>query len=217
MTNPLTVRARAALLASSAIVYVVGLWPTWWLRDSVLRAAGFPAYSGLWKFLPHLLLYSTLAAIVAGVAWVAHSRAGHLERPALGKGERAVTSALLGALAAIVMTLAAFVILGQSSAIRWTPPDPWSLAGNLFSNFYEEFIFRGFLLVALGRVIGFWPAAIVTSALWAAMHTQFPLPVQVVVFLVGVVFAWVMARAKTVWAPWGAHMLMDAVLDSLLG
>jgi len=91
------------------------------------------------------------------------------------------------------------------------------IAGNLFSNFYEEFIFRGFLLFALARIVGYWPAAVVTSALWAATHTQFPLPFLVVVFIIGLVLSWVMARSKTLWAPWGAHMLMDIVLDSLVG
>jgi membrane protease YdiL (CAAX protease family) len=210
-------RARTALLASSAVVYLSGFWPSWWLRDRVLGAAGHPAYSGLWKFLPHLLLYSTLTALLALLAWIAHARAGQLERPAFGRGEHAVKAALQGAILGIAVTLGAFVALGQTSAIRWIPPDPWSIAGNAFSNFYEEFIFRGFLLAALTRVIRFWPAAVVTSALWAMMHTQFPLPLRVVVFLIGMVLAWVMSRARTVWAPWGAHMVMDIVLDSLVG
>jgi hypothetical protein len=28
-------------------------------------------------------------------------------------------------------------------------PVPWKIAGNVFSNFYEEFVYRGFMLVAL--------------------------------------------------------------------
>jgi hypothetical protein len=39
--------ARASLLAAASAVYLIGLWPTWWLRDTVLRAADFPAYAGL--------------------------------------------------------------------------------------------------------------------------------------------------------------------------
>jgi membrane protease YdiL (CAAX protease family) len=109
------------------------------------------------------------------------------------------------------------VATGQGSAIRWIDPDPWSIAGNVFSNFYEEFIFRGFLLAALAAVIGFWPAAIVTSAAWAAMHTQYPLSIQLTVFATGVLLAWVVKSARTLWAPWGSHMIMDVVLDSLVG
>src|SRR5262245_657118 len=80
--------AAARLLAAAAAVYLIGLWPTWWLRDTVLRAAGFPAYAGLWKFLPHLLLYSTLPALAAGVAWIAFARTGVIDTPPLGKGHR---------------------------------------------------------------------------------------------------------------------------------
>lgn len=146
----------------------------------------------------------------------AFARAGILEPIALGRGDRPIRFAILGALGGIAFVLAAFVAAGQSAAIGWVPPDAWLIAGNFFSNFYEEFIFRGFLLTALAAVIRFWPAAIVTSALWAAMHTQYPLWMQAVVCAMGVLFAWVRQRSKTIWAPWGAHMLMDIVLDSLI-
>jgi membrane protease YdiL (CAAX protease family) len=209
--------ASISLLAATAAVYLIGLWPTWWLRDTVLRAAGSPAYSGLWKFLPHLLLYSTLPALAAGVAWIAFARAGVIELPLLGKGHRPFGKVLIGAFGAIVLVLVVLIATGQGSAIQWINPDPWSIAGNVFSNFYEEFIFRGFLLVALGAVIGFWPAAVVTSALWAATHTQYPLSLQLTIFVVGVLLSWMARKARTLWAPWGAHMIMDVVLDSLVG
>ena len=209
--------ARASLLAAAAAVYLIGLWPTWWVRDTVLRAADFPAYAGLWKFLPHLLLYSTLPALAAGVAWIAFARAGVIDGPPLGKGHRPLGKILIGAFGAIALVLVVLIATGQGSAIRWIDPDPWSIAGNVFSNFYEEFIFRGFLLAALAAVIGFLPAAAVTSALWAATHTQYPLSLQITIFVVGVVLAWLAQSARTIWAPYGAHMIMDVVLDSLVG
>jgi membrane protease YdiL (CAAX protease family) len=209
--------SRASLLAAAAAVYLIGLWPTWWVRDAVLRAADFPAYAGLWKFLPHLLLYSTLAAIAAGVAWIAFARAGVIDGPLLGKGHRPLGKILIAGFGAVPLVLGVLIATGQGSAIHWIDPDPWSIAGNVFSNFYEEFIFRGFLLTALAAVIGFVPAAVVTSALWAATHTQYPLSLQVTVFVLGVLLAWVVRSARTIWAPWGAHMIMDVVLDSLVG
>ena len=209
--------ARASLLAAAAAVYLIGFWPTWWLRDAVLRAAGFPAYAGLWKFLPHLLLYSTLAALAAGVAWIAFARAGVIDGPQLGKGNRPLAKVLLVGFGVIPLVLGVLIATGQGSMIRWIDPDPWSIAGNIFSNFYEEFIFRGFLLTALAAVIGFAPAAVVTSALWAATHMQYPLSLQVTIFVVGVLLAWLARSARTIWAPYGAHMIMDVVLDSLVG
>ncbi|HET7064755.1 MAG TPA: CPBP family intramembrane glutamic endopeptidase [Rudaea sp.] len=209
--------ARASLLAAAAAVYLIGLWPSWWLRDIVLRAAGFPAYAGLWKFLPHLLLYSTLTALAAGVAWIAFARAGVIDGPPLGKGNRPLGKLLIVGFGVIPLVLGVLMATGQGSMIRWIDPDPWSIAGNVFSNFYEEFIFRGFLLSALAAVIGFLPAAAVTSALWAVTHTQYPLSLQVTIFGVGFVLAWLAQSARTIWAPYGAHMIMDVVLDSLVG
>jgi membrane protease YdiL (CAAX protease family) len=216
-TATATLSARAAVLAAAAAIYLIGLWPTWWVRDTVLRAAGFPAYAGLWKFLPHLLLYSTLPALAAGVAWIAFARAGVLDAPPFGKGDRPLGKILIAACGAIALVLGVLVATGQGSAIRWIDPDPWLLAGNVFSNFYEEFIFRGFLLAALAAVIRFWPAAVVTSALWAATHTQYPLSLQLTIFATGMMLAWVVQSARTIWAPYGAHMIMDVVLDSLVG
>ena len=209
--------ARASLLAAAAAVYLIGLWPSWWLRDIVLRAAGFPAYAGLWKFLPHLLLYSTLTALAAGVAWIAFARAGVIDGPPLGKGNRPLGKLLIVGFGVIPLVLGVLMATGQGSMIRWIDPDPWSIAGNVFSNFYEEFIFRGFLLTALAAVIGFLPAAVVTSVLWAVTHTQYPLSLQVTIFAVGFVLAWLAQSARTIWAPYGAHMIMDVVLDSLVG
>jgi membrane protease YdiL (CAAX protease family) len=211
------VRSSIALLAASAAVYLVGMWPTWWLRDMVLGVAGFPPYAGLWKFVPHLLLYSTLPAIVAGLAWIAFARAGVLEWPAFGRGDRLLPNILICAFAIIALVLVVLVATGQGSAIRWIPPDPWSIAGNVFSNFYEEFIFRGFLLAAIGAVIGFWPAAAVTGALWAAQHTQYPLSLRATIFVSALMLAWVLQRARTMWAPYGSHMVLDVILDSLVG
>jgi membrane protease YdiL (CAAX protease family) len=208
---------RAALIAAVIAVYLIGFWPTWWVRDGVLRAAGFPDYAGLWKFLPHLLLYSTLPAIVAALAWVGFVRTGVLEPIPLGKGHRPLAKVLIAGFAVIVLVLAVLVATGQGPAIRWIPPDPWSIAGNVFSNFYEEFIFRGFILAALAAAMGFWPAATISSALWAATHTQYPLSLQLTIFVSGLILAWVMRTTRTIWAPWGSHMVFDIVLDSLVG
>lgn len=209
-------RITCALLAASACVFLAALWPAWWVRDTVLRAADFPRYQGVWKFLPHLLLYSTLPAVVAAIAWIGFSRKGVLEPVPLGKGHRSASSALIVGLATIVLVLVVLVAMGKGAAIGWKQPDPWSIAGNVFSNFYEELIYRGFLLAALAAVFGFWPAAVLTSALWAATHTQYPVSLQVAIFVTGLMLAWAAKAARTLWAPWGAHMTFDVVLDSLV-
>lgn len=214
---PPSLAARAVLVVAAALVYVIGVWPTRWLIRTVLNAAGDPPYQGLWKLLPHVFLYSTLAAICAAIVWFLLWRARRLEPAQLGAGRNMGTLAVLGAAGGVIAILVYFVATGQGGAIGWIPPDPWSLAGNMFSNFYEEFIFRGFILAALSRALGFWPAALLSSLAWAATHTQYPLDMRAVIAAIGVLLAWIRVRSRTIWAPYLSHMGFDIILDSLIG
>jgi membrane protease YdiL (CAAX protease family) len=114
------------------------------------------------------------------------------------------------------MTLAYFQITAPE-AIHYVPPKPWIIGGNLFSNFFEEFIFRGFLLAALTAVFGFWPAAILSSVAFGAVHTQYPMLLQLLVASAGFVYCIVMKLSRTLWAPWLSHMSLDLVIDMLIG
>ena len=100
---------------------------------------------------------------------------------------------------------------------RWIDPVPWKIAGNVFSNFYEEFVYRGFMLAALAAAIGFWPAAIISSAMWGYTHSQYPLSLQALIMAVGVYFSWLMRKAQSLWTPYASHMVLDIVGDSLIG
>ena len=60
---------RGILIAVAAAAYSVGFWPSWWVRDLVLRALNNPPYEGPWILIPHLFLYTTLQALSCLVAW----------------------------------------------------------------------------------------------------------------------------------------------------
>jgi len=104
-----------------------------------------------------------------------------------------------------------------SRTVHWIDPVPWKIAGNIFSNFYEEFIFRGFMLTALAAAIGFWPAAIVSSAMWGFTHNQYPLSLQALIAAIGIYWSYLTRRARSLWTPYSAHMVLDIVGDSLIG
>jgi membrane protease YdiL (CAAX protease family) len=74
--------------------------------------------------------------------------------------------------------------------------------------FAEEVFFRGFLLQGLARRWRFWPAAVVTSALFALAHIwwQFYLPV----FVLGLAFSWLFWRTGSLWASIAAHATINA-------
>lgn len=128
----------------------------------------------------------------------------------------AVGWGLVAGLLSIGIVVAFFYATGQEGAFHEPRPKPWVAAGNIFSNFYEEFVFRGFILVALAAAIGFWPAAIVSSLAFGATHTQYPLSLQALIAVTSLLWAWVTKRTGDLMAPYLAHMTLDLVVDPIL-
>jgi membrane protease YdiL (CAAX protease family) len=213
----LSIGQRAVVLACVALAYGSTWWPEHWVLVQGMAWLGEPRYAGFTgKFLPHLLLYSTLPAAVCAVLWLILSKARLLAPIPLTRGHRLVGYGVLGALIAMAATVALILATPGLGTLRWIGIDPWGVAGNVFSNFYEEFIFRGFILAGLAAVIGFWPAAIVASGLWAAQHTQYPLSLRMLIGAIGIVWCWIRIHARTLWAPYLSHEIMDTVLDALI-
>lgn len=210
-------RSKALILACIIVAYGSNFWPSPELRGAGYRLLNISAYEGWGIFLPHLLLYTTLMAAVSAGLWFVLVRAGILPPPPLERFREAIPLGIIGGLLALaVSVLAAFFILPPGS-VRWIAPDPWKIAGNLFSNFYEEFVFRGFLLIGLRAVVGFWPAAILSSAAWAFLHSQYPLALQFEILGVGIGFCWLIRKTQSLWAPYIAHEVLDVLGDSLIG
>jgi membrane protease YdiL (CAAX protease family) len=212
----LTLTRRSVLLVLAAGLFAVGLWPTWYVRDAVLKAFGAPAYQGVWILIPHALLYSTLAAWASWALWLWLARARWVRPPSLALNVGVAAWGVLGGLIVIAITVVALFALGYGPAFHAPRVNPWLMAGNAFSNFFEELIFRGFLLAALAAALGFWPAAILSSIAFGAVHTQFPFAVQVLVGVAGFVWCLVAVRGKSLLAPYISHMTLDWLIDPLL-
>jgi membrane protease YdiL (CAAX protease family) len=78
--------------------------------------------------------------------------------------------------------------------------------------FFEEFMFRGYSQFTLGDGIGFWPAAIVLSLLFGAVHLGNPgegLVGAASVVLVGLFFAFTLFRTGNLWYAVGLHASFD--------
>jgi len=76
----------------------------------------------------------------------------------------------------------------------------------------EESLFRGYVQSALTRGIGFWPAAVVTSLLFAGAHTGNPgelLLGIVSVFMAGMVFCLLLRVSGSLWLGIGFHTAWD--------
>jgi membrane protease YdiL (CAAX protease family) len=77
---------------------------------------------------------------------------------------------------------------------------------------FEEFLFRGYLQYTLGDGIGFWPAAVVLSCLFGAVHLANPGEGWVGaagVVVIGLVFAFALRRTGNLWLVVGWHASFD--------
>lgn len=73
---------------------------------------------------------------------------------------------------------------------------------------YEEFLYRGYLQFTLTRGIGFWPAALLTSALMGAVHAFNPgwtVLGLITVFGFGMIACFLLRRTGDLWMPLGLH------------
>ncbi len=76
----------------------------------------------------------------------------------------------------------------------------------------EEGLLRGYPLVALSRAISFWPAAAISSVVFALLHLPHPgeSPAGIVgVVFSGLVLAYSFRRSGGLWFAWGWHAAWD--------
>ncbi len=124
----------------------------------------------------------------------------------LGLGE---ISVLMGLIFAFGGYSFGSVALSSAGIVRWG-----LLHLVLFTavGFFEEFLFRGYTQFTLGDGIGFWPAAILLSLGFGAIHLANPGegPVGAAsVALVGVFFAFTLYRTGNLWYAVGLHAAFD--------
>ncbi len=219
-----TVSATMLLLA--ALAYGTLFWGAPELRRWVQAAAGHPPYAGPWGLFEHLFLYTTLTAAVCAVAWCGFARAGWMAGPMSVLGISPLRRVLawgvaIGA-AVFAVTVAGMLLLHRAGvvpdpALRFHPPSGWVLAGDVFSSFYEEFIYRGFLFAVLARISGrAWIAVAATSVLFAASHVQYPFAVRALIAVSAAIACVPRVRTGSVMPVWIAHLLSNALADSWL-
>jgi CAAX protease family protein len=81
-----------------------------------------------------------------------------------------------------------------------------------FVGIFEEFTFRGYLQFTLGQGIGFWPAAVILSALFGCVHLGNPGEGWVgalSVFEIAMFFALTLRRTGNLWFAIGLHCSFD--------
>lgn len=79
---------------------------------------------------------------------------------------------------------------------------------------FEELIFRGFLLGRVQRLLGFWPAALVVSLLFAVAHGQ--VNVGLTTFVLSMIACYGRKHTGAIWSGIGLHMAVNLVAASLV-
>lgn len=169
---------------------------------------------------------SVLLLVFGVVLWrqlPAHERAGavalkHSAWGAVGLGVTIGIGLIIGA-GAIILAGSALdpAVERRIDEIQEIGTAPWQIALTVvavvvLAPLGEELLFRGLLLRALVRRMRFWPAAVVSSLLFAAAHADAYLlwPRAIALFGTGLVLAW-LYRWRGYWASVTAHATVNAV------
>jgi membrane protease YdiL (CAAX protease family) len=114
-----------------------------------------------------------------------------------------------------------FVIHGFAlSGSQWIiQPLLYALA-MLFVGITEEYLFRGYMLQSLARGIGFWPAAVITTLLFGALHTTKNDENFIDIFNVmalGLLTCLMLRRTGSLWMAAGFHAAFDFMQFFVIG
>lgn len=156
------------------------LKPWMWILDF-----GYTAYYTIGGLFDVYLIYDALWRIFPAfvVALIFLKYPQRIWR-VFGLGKRIDWLLLVAALAVLSLVDWVFYFITPTTAtdptdfIETVSPDPILFASLLFSSVvlapvFEEFAFRGFLFKGLKSKTGVWPAAIISSILFAFVHTQY--------------------------------------------
>ena len=143
----------------------------------------------------HLVVWSLPMALVSWLVLRILAQSWRLQPLSLTRnGRRAIVDGIAGGLIASAIVIVAALATGMR--FHWHP-DAWAMAGNIFSNFYEELFYRGLVFAAAWYATGSALAGAAISG-WAFgyTHAQFPMPMRVLVGGVGALWSWAYAPQR---------------------
>jgi membrane protease YdiL (CAAX protease family) len=208
-TYATSLRGFAVAAAVTATYLVVGAYVNLPVREALKRSVG--GHVPYWlDHITFMLLANLVVATLLAWKLVGLSQT-YLRRPT---DQRAW---LVGAAAGVLIVPFIDAALAAVGALKLMfEPNFLLMLGNVFSNFYEEYIFRGTLLAILMKYLGNKPVAITISALvFCQGHLHYPLPLLLVVFLSALLWGAMVLRYQSIWPAWVSHCVMDFISDSI--
>ena len=176
---------------------------TWLLVVGALYTATKIVGSAVWGGMAYFALYAVVGATLCGVglplAWTVLVR----KRPVADLG---LTTRRLGLCIALQLVFAALQYAGTLAKGQLPPLEELApLVGlALAIGFFEAIFWRGWVLLRLEDAFGFLPALLLGSALYAAYHLGYGMPMSEMVFLffIGILYALVFRLTKSVLILW---------------
>ena len=211
----------------------------WWISDHAItpwvqRVAGYDRIEDrdLSVLLGHWVFGQLPRVLVCVAVWLVGTRLGLMPslRQSLTSGgswRRVVITGLVATVVLLVLTVAIGAAAGGRFGFH---PYFTKMLGDLVSNMYEELVYRGLIFCAFYGVAaaasfplagkpslaGVIAGTIGSSVVFAVGHEQYTMALRVVIGVFATVFAYPWVAARSLWAPWIAHMLVDVIGDSIL-
>ena len=188
-----------------------------------MQLFGNPPYQGSWILFEHVLLDTLLPAVACALIWHALANRAFVPAPReslrFERPGRIVLWGVAVGVAVAAFNVAIFAVLAwrgllEGFSIEYVPPNGWDITGNVVSNFYEEFIARGFIVVTMRVVFRNTPIAVAISSLaFGFGHTQFPVFERCFIAVAGAMQCVAYLRTRSLWSPYIAHEVYDLLLD----
>lgn len=174
------------------------------------------------------LVVMTLAALAAG--WIVLWRVDQRPPGALGfpLHPLVVRESLFGVGVGGVLIGIAVLLLLATRAAAFVPDSGtvggyvgflgWTFLFFTLAAAFEELLFRGYPFQVLVEWLGAWPAVILASALFSALHGQNPNVTSLAlvnIFLAGVLLSWAYLRTRSLWFATGVHVGWNWTMASL--
>ena len=215
--NDKGVRGGWRLLIYAAFVAGLGFGGGLVLRQFVRPSHG--VFSPGYMFIQEAFSFSVIFAAAVIMAQIERQSVGVYGLPIRGAfGKLFWQGCLIGLVevSGLVGLIAAFggysfgdVALHGTELLRWGVL--WAVFF-VFVGLFEEFLFRGYTQYTLADSIGFWPAAIVLSCSFGAVHLGNPGEGWVGaagVVTIGLIFAFALRRTGNLWLCVGWHACFD--------
>ena len=163
--------------------------------------------------LPYFFLYAVLTATLLGVGLPLYWTVVVRGRPVADLG---ITRRWLGLSILLQLVFAALQYVGTLAQVQLPPLEQLAplVALSLAIGFFEAVFWRGWVLSRLEEAFGIIPAILLGSALYAAYHVGYAMPVDEIVFLffIGIMFAVAFRLTRNVLILWPVFQPMGQLV-----